>query len=183
MRRGVILLLATTLLPFCAAADLNLFDLEGARTDPFRADTVAVFLFTRTDCPISNRYAPEVQRIHAEFGKQGIAFWLVYVDPEESSDAIREHLKDYSYALPVLRDPEHALVALTGVAATPEAAVFVGRRMIYRGRIDDWYVDFGKARSKASQTDLRDVLQATLDGEQLELRTTRAVGCLIADLE
>ena len=183
MKRAVILLLATTLLPFCAASDLNLFDLDGARIDPFRADSISVFLFTRTDCPISNRYAPEVQRIHEEFGEQGVAFWLVYVDPDESADAIRGHLRDYSYTLAALRDPEHALVARTGVAATPEAAVFVGERMIYRGRIDDWYVDFGKARSAPTETDLRDVLQATIDGERLELRTTRAVGCLIADLE
>jgi peroxiredoxin len=183
MKRALILLLASTLLPFCAASDLDLFDLDGARVDPFPADTISVFLFTRTDCPIANRYAPEFQRLHAEFGKPEVALWLVYVDPDEPVDAIREHLKDYSLNLPALRDPQHDLVALTGVAATPEAAVFIGDRMIYRGRIDDWYVDFGKARSAATETDLRDVLRAAIKGEDLELRTTRAVGCFIADLQ
>ncbi len=183
MKRIAILVLATTLALFCAGPELNLFDLDGAGIDPFRDGKVLVFLFTRTDCPISNRYAPAVKRLHANFERHGVAFWLVYVDPDESPDAIREHLLAYDYPLPALRDPEHMLVALTGVATTPEAAVFVGRRMIYRGRIDDWYVDFGKARSTPTQNDLRNVLQATIDGERLELRTTDAVGCLIADLE
>ena len=188
MKRTAPAIATALLLLSCAtppsAPDLKLLDLDGNEVDPLRAGTVSVFVFTRTDCPISNRYAPEIRRIYDRFEPQGVAFWLVYVDPDESAEVIRRHLADYAYPLPALRDTRHALVSLTGASVTPEAAVFVGPgRMIYRGRIDDWYVDFGKSRTAATRHDLQDILQALLDGDDVEPSTAPAVGCFIADLE
>jgi hypothetical protein len=162
--------------------------MEGRPVDPLATGTsrASVFVFTRTDCPISNRYAPEVERIRSRFASRGVSFWLVYVDPDEGAAAIREHLQEYGYSWGALRDPEHALVAHTGARVTPEAAVFVpepgGARMVYRGRIDDRYVDFGKSRAEASTHDLERKLETILAGEAVSLTTTRAVGCFIADL-
>ncbi len=188
MKRTAPIIATALLLLSCAtppsAPDLKLLDLDGNEVDPLQSDAVSVFVFTRTDCPISNRYAPEIRRIYERFEPQGVAFWLVYVDPDESAEVIRGHLADYAYPLPALRDPRHALVSLTGASVTPEAAVFVGpERMIYRGRIDDWYVDFGKSRAAATRHDLQDVLQALLDGHDVTPSTTPTVGCFIADLE
>src|ERR1700719_337946 len=43
-------------------------DLEGKPFDPFRAaqSKVVVLIFVRTDCPISNRYAPTIQQLRAQ---------------------------------------------------------------------------------------------------------------------
>src|SRR4029453_7812840 len=67
-------------------SDLRLPDLDGRQVEPLRVkDAKAiVFIFLRTDCPISNRYAPEVRRLHDKFAKIGVKFWLVYPDPGES---------------------------------------------------------------------------------------------------
>jgi hypothetical protein len=84
----------------------------------------------------------------------------------------------------VLRDPDHDLVRLAGATITPEAAVFVqGREMVYRGRIDDRYVDFGMTRTKATTHDLRNTLDAVLAGKPVPAARTRAIGCYIADLQ
>ena len=168
-----------------ARAPLQLVDLEGLPVDPFDSSTgIDVFLFTRTDCPVSNRYAPTVRRLFEEFAPRGVSFRLVYVDPDETAEVIRQHLDDYAYPLPALRDPEHKLVALTGATITPEAVVFGGgRRMIYRGRIDDWYLDFGRSRATATTHDLERAIQAALAGQAVEPSTTEAVGCFIADLK
>lgn len=170
-------------------SSLRLVDLAGRRVDPF-ADVNAkatVFLFVRADCPISNRYAPEVGRLVQKFTSQGVAFELVYVDPSEPSEEIREHMHAYGYHITALRDNEHALVKMTGAKVTPEAAVFVpgqsGERMAYRGRIDDQYVDFGKTRPAPTTHDLEEVLQAIVQGKTVVTQTTRAVGCFIQDLK
>ena len=62
-----------------------LLDLEGQSVDPLeRGEARArVFVFVRTDCPISNRYAPEIKRLHERYRDQGVAFDLVYVDPKQ----------------------------------------------------------------------------------------------------
>ena len=167
------------------ANDLRLPDLDGRQVEPLRAkDAKAiVFIFIRTDCPLSNRYAPEVRRLDNKFAKSGVRFWLIYPDPEESADVIRNHIKAYEYRLSVLRDPEHKLVKITGAQVTPEAAVFLpGGRMVYRGRIDDRYVALGKARPAPTTRDLEQVLEAILEGRQITNKTTAAIGCIIPDL-
>jgi hypothetical protein len=164
---------------------LRLPDLNGKPVEPLRASSAkaVVFIFTRTDCPISNRYAPEVRRLSEKFAANGITFWLVYADPDESAAEIRRHLKAYGYGLGVLRDLRHDLVKLTGVRVTPEAAVFVAGRMVYRGRIDDRYVAFGRERPSATTHDLEASLAAILEGKAVAPSTTTAIGCFIPELQ
>ena len=100
-------------------------DLAGKPVDPLRAEPgkPVVLIFIRTDCPISNRYVPTIQRISAQYAGK-TAFWLVYPDKSESSAAIEKHLRDYGYKLPALHDPQHSLVKLGQAQVTPEVAVF-----------------------------------------------------------
>jgi hypothetical protein len=161
-------------------------DLSGRPVDPFENSTakLVVLVFVSTDCPLSNRYAPEVQRLQAEFADRGAAFWLVYPDPAQPGGAIRRHLKDYSYRIPALRDPAHALVQRAKVRVTPEAAVFgPGGHLLYHGRIDDRYVDLGKARAAPTTRDLEAALEAALAGRPVPQRAAPAVGCFISDLK
>ena len=164
---------------------LRLVDLEGAEVDPFDTDARAtVVLFLRSDCPISNRYAPELQRIHESFSGRDVDFWLVYPDPDEALETIRRHLAEYRHPGRPARDPLHALVRRTEATITPEAAVFSsGGELVYRGRIDDRFVAFGKARAAATRHDLVDAITATLEGRPVETPRTRAVGCFIPALD
>jgi peroxiredoxin len=166
-----------------AGAQLRLLDLSGQEVDPFEASQAkaVVFLFVRTDCPISNRYAPEVRRLHQKFAARGVAFHLVYPDADETVEMIRQHVKAYEYHLKVLRDPRHALAKLAGVRVTPEAAVFVGGRMLYRGRIDNRFVAFGKARPAPTAHDLEMALEAILNGKPVAVERTAAIGCFIPE--
>ena len=161
-------------------------DLEGRRVDPFegRNRKATVLVFVRTDCPISNRYAPELQRLSARFAEQGVAFWLVYPDPTESADVVRKHVKEFGYSCGALRDPKHSLVGLAKARMTPEAAVFdPDRKLAYLGRIDDLFVDFGKSRPAPTQHDLESAVEAVLGGKPVPAATTQAIGCLIQPLK
>ncbi len=171
-----------------AAADqsLGLEDVGGRPFDLWQAGEgkVTVVVFTRSDCPISNRYAPEIRQLYDQFHPRGVEFYLIYVDPHEDAEAIRAHLKAYEYPCAGVRDPHHSLVALTGATVTPEAAVFAGdRKMTYRGRIDDRNADFGKSAPEAAKHDLADAIEATLAGQRVAVPVTKAVGCYIGDLE
>ena len=187
MSRALTTLIAAVLLATSASAtpSLRLPDLDNRPVDPFLAAEHApaiVFLFASVECPISNRYAPVVQRVHDTFAKQGVAFWLVYPNPADSPTAIREHLLAYGYPVHALRDPKHELATLTRAVVTPEAAVYDrGRALVYRGRIDDRYVSIGVERPAATRHDLFDALTATLAGRAVREAATPAVGCYIAD--
>jgi hypothetical protein len=164
---------------------VRLLDVDNRIVDPFLAaeqSKAIVFLFASVDCPISNRYAPAVQRLHAAFGPQGVAFWLIYPNPAETPEAIREHVKAFNYPVHALRDPRHELVKFAGVTVTPESAVYDSRHtLVYRGRIDDRYVSLGVERPAATQHDLQDALSATLERRPVKEPHTPAVGCFISD--
>jgi hypothetical protein len=140
-------------------------------------------VFLRRDCPVSSRYAPVIQQISKEYSDRA-SFWLVYPDKSDSPQAIRKYLQDYGYRLPALRDPEHALAKVARVQITPEVAVFDGsHQLVYDGRIDDWYVDLGRARPAPTTHELDDAIRAALAGKPVAKSEVRGVGCYISDLE
>lgn len=161
------------------------FNLDGQPFDLWSQGEPAatVLLFTRSNCPISNRFAPEVRRLHELYHPQGVKFFLVYVDPREQPEAIRLHLAQYDYPCPGLRDPEHALVAKCEATTTPEAVVFDRQGAIaYRGRINDLYAALGNPRAEPTTHDLDDAIESTIAGREVAVPRTKAVGCRIADL-
>lgn len=168
-----------------SAGQVRLLDLGNRPVDPFQAPPgvkAIVFLFTSTDCPISNRYAPDIRRLYEAFAPKGVLFWLIYPNPADRPEVIREHVKAFAYPAGALRDPQHALVRLAKATVTPEAAVFDARgRLVYRGRIDDRYVDLGLERPAPTRRDLEEALTAMLAGKPVSPAITQAVGCFLAD--
>jgi hypothetical protein len=164
----------------------GVLDLDGRAVDPTAVAAGAranVLVFTTTDCPISNRYAPEIKRLASAYAERGVRFWIVYPVRGDTPLKIREHVEQFGLNLPVARDTAFELVARTGVTVTPEVAVFDHRSdLVYRGRIDDRYVDFGVDRPAPTTRDLDQALSNLLAGKPVEPRTTRAVGCILSDL-
>jgi len=170
--------------PASPRAPLPLETLAGKPAHPLlEAERPAVcLLLVRTDCPISNRYAPEVRRLAEAFADTA-EFWLVYCDPGETTEQIEAHRVAYGYPFPALRDPELRVARSLDARVTPEVAVFNARReLVYVGRIDDRHVDFGKTRTAPTVRDLEQLLAALAAGDEPELRRTEAVGCPLPEL-
>ena len=171
-----------------APEKVRVFDLDGKALAPLTTvspeTTAIVFIFMRTDCPLSKRYTPEIKRLTEKFAAHKIAVHLVFPGADEGAATIRQYLAEYQYQLPAWRDPEHKLVKMTGVTVTPEVAVFVPQktswRIVYRGRIDDRVAAFGKMRPAPTVRDLEDVLTAITKKTTLKLQTTKAIGCYIS---
>jgi len=160
-------------------------DLAGKPFDPFRAarGKVVVLIFVRTDCPISNRYAPTIQQLGTDRMDQ-VTFFLVYPSRKETGEVIRKHDKDFGYTFAAIRDPQHILVKQSAAQITPEAAVFnASGQLVYHGRIDNLYEDFGHTRKSATTHELADAIEAAIAGKSLGASATPAVGCYISDLE
>lgn len=173
---------------FCTANAANNHspvNLAGNPENPFSVPAKArVFLFVRTDCPVTNRYAPELQRLADEFANRGVTFWLIYPDPAETPASIKNHIAQYHFPGEALRDPQHDLVKRAEATVAPEAAVFnTAGRLVYHGRIDDRWVDFGKARPEAHTHDLENAISAVLSDRPVTEPVTRAIGCSLADVK
>lgn len=149
------------------------------------AGTEAVVLFfVASDCPISNRYIPEIQRIESKFAAQHVVFWFVYPNVGETPEAVRHHEATYGAEGHILLDPHHTLVALTHAKVTPESAVLVPEhagaetlRNVYHGRIDDRYLEIGRERPAATQHDLERAIVDVLQHRSVQPPDGPAVGC------
>jgi peroxiredoxin len=164
--------------------DVAFNDLKGNSHKPLAQKDVkaTVLFFVLTDCPVSNSYGPEIQRICAEYAPKKVAAFVIHPDPDVTAQQAAKHAKEYGYTCPVLRDPSHLIVKATGVTMAPEVAVIgPGSKVLYRGRIDDIYQDYGKRRAEPSQRDLRNALDAILQGKAVATPTTKVIGCYLPD--
>jgi hypothetical protein len=140
-----------------------------------------VLLFLATDCPISNRYVPEIQRLEKEFAGKPVAVWLVYPNATETREGVLRHQLAYNLGGDTLVRLSQWFLAETRATITPEAAVMipVGRSMetVYAGRIDDRYVDIGRERPRATHHDLEDAVEAVLDHRPVAAPGGQPIGC------
>ena len=163
---------------------IELVGLDGNRVSvvPVDGAKATVVVFVATDCPIANYFAPEIQRIHAEYSTRGVEFFLIYPDGDETRENVAKHVADYGYAIDALLDPTHELVDYVGARMTPEVAVLSGDgELRYLGRINDLYVDFGKQRAHPTREDLKLALDAILAGTEPVIDRTDVIGCFIPD--
>jgi hypothetical protein len=145
---------------------------------------VRVLIFARTDCPITNRYAPELGRIGQEFASKGVKFWIVYPDPSETPAKIAKHMAEYHLPGRGIADPHFELQKRAEAKISPQAAVFDSSgNLVYSGRIDDRYVAFGKSRPAPEVHDLENAIEATLQGKRVAEARTKAIGCYLDDLQ
>jgi len=157
-------------------------DVDGRSITPFApAGKAHVLLFVQTDCPISNSYAPEIQRICKAYESKGIGCSLAYEDVRVDAAAVRKHMKDYAYTgVPATIDDSRAVADRARATITPAAVVVDPRgTVLYRGRIDNLYASIGKPRRNVTEHDLTDALDAILAGKPVPKPETEALGCFI----
>ena len=182
--------LAASLLLTAAARGgaVRIVGIDGGTMAPFEpAGAANVLFFVATDCPVSNAYAPEIQRICREYGRKGVACSLMYEDVEipgtRLDEEVRKHLREYQYAdMAAAVDRLRAVAKQANASVTPQAVVIDRAGTIrYRGRIDNFYAALGKPRQQVTERDLRQALDAVLAGRPVPRSETEAIGCYIVD--
>ena len=158
-------------------------DVDGRAVDLFRpAGKANVLLFVSSDCPVSNGYAPEIQRICASSSRdKGTACTLVYEDVSIDAAAVRTHREQFRYgAIPAVVDKNRTIAQRAGATVTPTAVVVgAGGAIKYRGRIDNQFIALGKPRQVVTIHDLRDAIDAVFAGRPIAQPQTQAFGCFI----
>lgn len=172
----------------CATAVTYGLDQNGhAVTNLGSPETRAVVLvFLASDCPISNRYLPELKRLETEFAPKNVVFWMIYPNYTETTAAVREHLSGFGVSMRILMKPTPDLMKLAPATITPESAVLTtpsGKdpnqafSTVYLGRIDNRYVEIGRERPAATEHDLEQAVRAALSHQPAKKADGPPVGC------
>ena len=164
------------------AAAPTIRDLGGSLLNLFEPGSAAnVLFFITSDCPISNGYAPEVQKLCAEYERRGVQCTLLYEDVGIDRRSAQKHLDDFRYrGISAAIDADRKIANHANATVTPQAVVVDSKGEIrYRGRINNFYAGLGKPRQRVTQHDLADALNAVLTGKPVPNPETETFGCYI----
>ena len=186
---GMVSLTASVLTLFLASQSTiptTPVDLKGGQTlegkpasIEIKKSKATVLLFIAYDCPVANRYAPEIRRIYSEYKEKGVGFYRIYIRDMDWVEEVVAHGEDFKLEFPAVLDPKLELVKACGARVTPEAVVMgPDSKMLYRGRIDDQNIEHGRIR-EGYRRDLRVALDEVLAGKKVSVPEAAAVGCFI----
>lgn len=183
MNRIAFALFVASVLSVPATEPVRLMDTAGQLHEPLKATAgrkATIIIFTLPDCPIANAYAPEINRLVADYAAKGVSFYLAHVDRDLTAADARKHAADYNLRCPVLLDSQHTLVKALGATKTPQAFLLdASGKTVYHGRINNLFADYGTRRQTVTQHDLRNALDALLAGKPVPQPVTEAIGCHI----
>jgi peroxiredoxin len=160
--------------------DFHLTDAQGKKHSPaeWRGKKAVVLFLLGTECPVSNGYAPVMEKLFRHYGPKGVAFYGLHPDPDVTAALAAKHAAEYHLTFPILLDPAQVLTKQTGAKVVPEAVVLSPAGLVlYRGRIDDRYSADGRRRLEPRTHDVADALTAILAGRRPAVRQTPAFGC------
>jgi hypothetical protein len=147
------------------------------------SNRVLVLFFLATDCPISNRAFPEIQRLRSLYAAQGVRIWDVYPNTTETPTAVHQHQSQFDPSSLTRLDPAGDLVALAHAHVTPEVSILIRSnhtwRPVYTGRIDDRYIRLGLQRPNVTAHFAEEAILAVLHHTPVPAPTGNPVGCAI----
>jgi thiol-disulfide isomerase/thioredoxin len=146
--------------------------------DDFKPKKAVVLVFTNTTCPIARRYLPAVQSLADDYHDKGVRFVAVNAADDDSVIAMATQAVRAEMSIPFVKDFGGVCARALGIRRTPEAVVVADGHLRYRGRIDDQY-RLGGTRKEPTRRDLKEAIDAVLDGRPVAVPETEVDGCPI----
>lgn len=150
--------------------------------DDFARAEVLVVVLTCNHCPYAKAAEDRLIEIQRDYADRGVRLVAINPNdatthPEDSFEKMVERAERKGFNFPYLRDETQAVARAYDAACTPDIFVFDrDRKLVYNGRIDDNWQD----PSKVTRHDLREVLDATLEGRAPDLpEVVPSMGCSI----
>lgn len=134
-----------------------------------------VFVFLSAECPVAQRYAMRLKRMHAEFADRDVTLIGVYSNENDSVDDVKAYIARAEYKFPIVKDTDGSLARRLGATMTPQAHLIDSLGVLrYRGSIDD-----NRYETRIKHHYLKDALVAILDEKLVSVKETAAFGCTI----
>jgi thiol-disulfide isomerase/thioredoxin len=174
------------------APDFSLQGVDGRMygLKDFASVKALVVVFSCDHCPTAQAYEDRLIGVCLDYRPKGVGMVMIspnspktlnlaelgYTDVGDTLAEMKIRAADKKFPFPYLYDGDEQKVALAyGPVATPHVFVFdAGHRLRYEGRVD------GREKPGTGQAeDLRNALDAVLDGKAPHVATTKVFGCSV----
>ena len=165
------------------APDFSLPATDGKQCSPadFKGAKALLVVFTCNHCPYAQAVEDRLIQISKDFGPKGLATVLINSNdavnfPEDSFENMKQRAAAKGYPFPYCFDESQEVAKIYKAACTPDPYLFDGDcKLVYRGRIDDNWQEPGKV----TRRDLREAIEAVLEGRPVATEQMASMGCNI----
>jgi len=138
-----------------------------------------VVVFSCNHCPYVVGSEDRMNQLYADYAPRGVGMIAINSNeqqnhPTDDFEHMVQRAKQKGFEFPYVRDESQAVARAYGALRTPHFYVFdADRKLRYTGRMDD------NPRTPGAQTthELRDALDALLEGQEPPVTTTNPIGC------
>jgi peroxiredoxin len=149
--------------------------------DSFTDASLLVIVFTCNHCPYAIASEDRLIEIQSDYQNRGVQLVAISPNdadkyPDDSFDEMKKRAADKGFTFPYLYDESQEVAGAYDAACTPDIFVFDrDRKLVYNGRIDDnWQYP-----EQVDRQDLRSVLDAALEGREVDFEHVPSMGCSI----
>jgi hypothetical protein len=145
------------------------------------SDSITVNLFLLDECRISQSISGEIRYVDKTYNQGPFYFKAFFPSETSTEEKINQFMRSYSLDIPYETDYTRAKTNFYGATVAPEVVVYdeKNEKLLYRGRIDNSFADVGIRRRVITSRDLRNVLDAIIAGQEIEIVETKAIGCYL----
>lgn len=143
-----------------------------------------IITFTCNTCPYSVAYEDRLIELDKKYASKGYPVIAINpnnpeVRPDDSFEAMQVRAKEKGFTFPYIFDDGQKVYPEFGATRTPHMYVIAktdkGHQVKYIGAIDNNHKD----ASAVTKRYVEDAVDALLAGKEVEVKTTKAIGCSI----
>lgn len=168
------------------ATDFSLENIDGEMVSlsDYKDAKGFIVTFTCNTCPYAVAYEDRIEALNKKYADKGYPVIAIMpnntdVKPGDNMEAMKARAKAKGFTFPYLMDKGQKIYPQYGATKTPHIYILEktkkGNIVRYIGAIDDNYKD----ASAVSETYVEDAVDALLEGKEIEVKETRAIGCSI----
>ena len=150
--------------------------------DTCAGKTALLVMFICRHCPYVVHVRQELARLGKDYAARGVGIVAISANdavgyPDDAPDQLKAMAQELGFTFPLCYDESQATAKAYTAACTPDFFLFdTGRKLVYRGQLDDSRPGNGKP---LSGRDLRAAIDAVLAGKPVNPNQQPSVGCNI----
>jgi peroxiredoxin len=168
------------------ATDFSLKNIDGVMVSlsDYKDAKGFLVIFTCNTCPYAIKYEDRINALDSKYKVKGVPVIAINPNnpsakPGDSFKAMQVRAKEKGFTFPYLLDDGQAIYPEYGATKTPHVYLLEktdkGNLVRYIGAIDDNYQDASQVEEKY----VENAVDAMLQGKEIKVTTTRAIGCSI----
>ena len=141
---------------------------------------VCVFIFLDVECPISQYYTQNLQKLFVKYQMANIVFFTIFPTKYTHKAEIEFFNKKYELTIPSILDKFQNITKKLNATVTPEVFVLnKGGQIVYSGCIDNSFFALGKRNLTPKKLYLEQTLELLINNKVPQKSHVEAIGCEI----